>query len=58
MMYIDGDTIVVSIREHQYKLALLRQVLYNRGTKNRAQQYKLALRKRVIILKTTNVTVM
>ena len=26
-MYIDGDMIVVSIRAHQYKLALRRQVL-------------------------------
>jgi hypothetical protein len=41
-MYIDGDTIVVSIR------ALRRQVLRIGGTKNRAQQYKLALRQRVI----------
>ena len=48
-MYIDGDTIVVSIRAHQYKLALRRQVLRIGGTKNRAQQYKLALRQREII---------
>ena len=40
--------IVVSIRAHQYKLALRRQVLRIGGTKNRAQQYKLALRQRVI----------
>ena len=40
--------IVVSIRAHQYKLALPRQVLHIGGTKNRAQQYKLALRQRVI----------
>ena len=51
-MYIDGDTIVVSIR------ALRRQVLRIGGTKNRAQQYKLALRQRVIILKTTDDTIM
>jgi hypothetical protein len=54
----DDDTIVVSIRAHQYKLALRRQVLRIGGTKNRAQQYKLALRKRVIILKTTDDTIM
>ena len=57
-MYIDGDTIVVSIRAHQCKLALRRQVLHTRGAKNRAQQYKLALRQRVIILKTTDDTIM
>ena len=48
-MYIDGDMIVVSIRAHQYKMALRRQVLRIGRTKNRAQQYKLALRQRVII---------
>jgi hypothetical protein len=42
------DMIVVSIRAHQYKLALRRQVLHIGGTKNRAQQYKLALRQRVM----------
>ena len=47
-MYIDGDMILVSIRAHQYKLALRRQVLRIGGTKNRAQQYKLALRQRVL----------
>ena len=57
-MYIEGDMIVVSIRAHQYKLALRRQVLRIGGTKNRAQQYKLALRQRVIILKTTDFTMM
>jgi hypothetical protein len=30
-MYIDGDTIVVSIRAHQYKLALWRQVHKKQG---------------------------
>ncbi len=58
VMYIDGDTIVVSMRAHQYRLALRRQVLRIGGTKNRAQQYKLALRQRVIRLKTTDVTIM
>ena len=51
-MYIDGDMIVVSIR------ALRRQALRIGGTKNRAQPYKLALRQRVIILKTTDDTIM
>ena len=44
----DDDTIVVSIRAHQYKLPLGRQVLRIGGTKNRAQQYKLALRQREV----------
>ena len=48
-----GETIVVTIRAHQYKLALRTHVLQNGGTKSRAQHCKLALRQRVIILKTT-----
>ncbi len=38
-MYIDGDTIVVSIRAHQYKMAVTYMMM--------AHQYKLALRRQV-----------
>ena len=46
-MYIDGDTIVVSIRAHQYKTA----VTHDDDTiavSIRAHQYKLALRRQVL----------
>ena len=58
MTYVDGDMIVVSKTAQQCKFVLRRKVLYHGGTKNKVQQYKLELQQRVIILKTTYVTIM